>query len=203
MRSNTSMGCLEFVVTKMFPITISTISLLLSSFNLYIDYLKSPDISFTIAQFISHGVDHQSFNESFFIPLTVVNRGARPGTVVSFDLTVTHLPSQKQATYSSQYYAKDNDFTLIGDYFSPLSLHGYSTASQTVVFYPVGFRQGNLLAATGTYQFDVEAAVANVRSQSQKAIVQTFFIELTDEMVADMQENGKYPYPMKIEPSNQ
>ena len=122
--SNAAMGCLEFLLTKMFPITISIISLLLSTFNLYVNYLRAPDIGFVVAPYISHAVDTSSSNEGFFIPITVVNRGARPGTVSSFDLTVTHLETQKQAGYFSQYYSKDNEFLLIGSYFTPISLEG-------------------------------------------------------------------------------
>jgi hypothetical protein len=201
MKSNNVSSCLEVAVTKMLPIGISLISLVLSTFNLYVDNLKSPDISFSIAPYISHAVDSNSRNEGFFIPLTVVNRGARPGSILSFDLTVTHLPTQKQTGYFAQYYAADDDFRLIGDYFSPMSLHGYSTESKTVIFYPPGIRTGIFFAEPGTYEFDVTATVANVRNDSRKTILQTFHVELTDEMVAGIQDDGKYPFPMKIEAS--
>jgi hypothetical protein len=199
MKSNNVTSCLELVVTKMLPIGISLVSLALSTFNLYVDNLKSPDISFTVAPYISHAVDSQSRNEGFFIPLTVVNRGARPGTILSFDLTVTYQSTQNQASYFAQYYAVDDDFRLIGDYFSPMSLHGYSTSSKTVIFYPPGLRAGNFFSEPGVYEFKVTGIAANVRDKSQKTLVQTFQVTLTTEMIALMDEDGKYPFPMKIE----
>ncbi len=201
MKSNAATGCLKFLTTELFPITISIISLLLSSFNLYVDYLKSPDISFVVAPYISHVVDASSGNEAFFIPVTVINRGAQPGTVLSFDLTVMHLPTQRQIDYGAQYYAQEGDVSTGEHLFTPMSLQGYSTDSQTVGFYPVGSRQGNFFSATGVYEFQVHAAVTNVKNQYRKEVSQVFRISLTDEMFAVMQSrlDSEYPYPMKIE----
>ena len=63
MKSNTATGCLEFLLSKMFPITISLFFLLLSSFSLYVNYLRSPDMSFVVAPYVSHLVDNNSGNE--------------------------------------------------------------------------------------------------------------------------------------------
>ncbi len=119
MKTNTATGCLEYITTKLFPITISLISLLLSSVNLYINFLRSPNLSFDIAPYISQVIDDGSGKEAFFIPLTVLNRGARPGTVLTFELTVTNTQTNKQASYSSQYYAKSDEQRILGEFFSP------------------------------------------------------------------------------------
>ncbi len=134
------MGCLELIGTKIFPIVLSVISLMLSTFNLYVNSLRAPNLSFTVAPYISHVVDDNSGNESFFIPLTAINRGARAGTILSFELTVTYLPTQKQASYYGQYYAKPEEQELIGDSFSPMTIQGYSTDSKIICFYPQGLQ---------------------------------------------------------------
>jgi hypothetical protein len=195
------MGCLEVIGTKIFPIVISIISLMLSSFNFYVNSLKAPSISFTIAPYVSHVVDNNSGNESFFIPITAINRGARPGTLLSFELTVTHLPTQKQASYFGQYFAKPDEQNLIGNSFSPITLQGYSTDSKVICFYPQGFRAEKIFSLAGEYQFDVKAVSANVSGSSPKNIVQTFRITLTDEMVTVMNStpDGEYPFPLRIE----
>jgi hypothetical protein len=201
MKTSTATGCLEYVATKLFPITISVFSLLLSSVSLYLNVLRSPDLDFVVAPYVSHVVDNSSSNESFFIPVTVLNRGARPGSVLAFDLLITHLPTQKQTSYSAQYYAKPEEQRIIGEFFSPLSLQGYSTDSKTVCFYPVGTRRGQFLSETGEYEFQVRALAANVRNRSQADVVQTFRVTVTDEMAVIMQStpDGEYPFPLPIE----
>jgi hypothetical protein len=204
MKSNTASsasGCLKFIATELIPLGISIVALILSIFNFYINYLKSPEISFVVAPYISHVVDDASRNEAFFIPLTVINRGARPGTVLSFELTVTHELTQNKADYFGQYFAKKDDQRIIGDLFSPMSLQDYSTGSQTVCFYPIGSHPGNFFSEAGVYDFAVKALVANVQNNAQRSITQNFHVIVTDEMVAVMrtQPDGEYPYPLRAE----
>jgi hypothetical protein len=205
MKSNSTSGWPEFLLTKMFPITISTMSLLLSTFNLYINYLRAPDINFVVAPYVSHVMDDANGKEAFFIPVTAFNQGARPGTILLFELTVTHVQAQRQASYSAQYYAKKDDNTSLGSFFSPMSLDGYSTVAETVCFYPIGAHTGRLFSEPGAYKFDVQAVTANVKNASQKSIPRTFNVTLTEEMIAVMQcrADGEYPWPMEIETSSQ
>ncbi len=122
MKPEPSKGCLRIIATEFFPIGISIFSLLLSMFNLYVNYLKSPDINFVVAPYITQVVDAGSRNEAFFVPLTVINRGARPGTVTSFKLIVTYEPENLQTDYFAQYYGKQDNALLVGDFFTPMSL---------------------------------------------------------------------------------
>ena len=175
--------------------------MLLSTFNLYVNYLKSPDISFVVAPYITQVVDAGSHNEAFFIPLTVINRGARPGTVTSFKLVVTYEPENLQTDFFAQYYAKQDNALLVGDFFTPMSLSGYSSTSHTICFYPPGSRFGDFFTGTGLYKFQVTAVIANVQGNSQQTITQTFQINLTDEMkrVMKTRPDGEYPFPMPVE----
>lgn len=201
MKTNTASGCLKFIATELIPIGISLVALLLSTFNLYINYLKSPDISFVVAPYISHLVDDVSRNEAFFIPITVINRGARPGTVLSFQLSVIHITTRRQGEYFAQYYTKEDEPRVIGDFFTPMSLQDYSSTSKTICFYPLGSRVGNLFAEAGTYEFNVKAILANVQNDAQRSITHIFRVTVTDDMVGIMksQADGEYPYPLQIE----
>jgi len=200
MKIEPSKGRLRIVATEFVPVTIALCSLGLSTFNLYVNYLKAPDINFVVAPYINHVVDSRSKNEAFFIPLTIINRGARPGTVLSFQLTVTHVSDGLQTSYFAQYYGLPNSAGATGDFFTPLSLNGYSSDSKTTCFYPQGSRIGTFFSATGDYEFQVTAVIANVQASSQKAIVQNFHVLLSDGMAAVMktQVNGEYPYPIPV-----
>jgi hypothetical protein len=204
MKTESSKGFFRIIATEFFPIGISIFSLILSTINLYINYLKSPDINFVVAPYITQLVDVNSNNEAFFIPLTVINRGARPGTVMSLKLVVTYMNDNTQADYYAQYYGQDNHAGLTGDFFTPVSLSGYSSVSHTICFYPAGKRYGNFFTATGPYRFQVMAVTANVQASSQNMIIQTFQISLTDEMEAVMKSrsDGSYPYPIPVETAN-
>jgi hypothetical protein len=196
-------GLLRFT-REALAIVISIISFVISTVNVYVTNLKSPDLSMIVAPYIRQVVDNSSLNEAFFVPLTIVNQGARPGSLTSFELVITYLPTGEQETYYSQYFAQENNAELLGSFFSPLNLAGYSSDGRTVCFYPLGKRDGNFFAETGTYQFAVTGIEANVRGQPQKSITQVFNIDLTDEMRSQMQQapDHEYPYPMPIEVSN-
>ena len=200
MKDEASKGRLRIFATEFFPVTISLFSLFLSTFNFYVGYLKAPDINFVVAPYISQVVDSHSGNEAFYIPITVINRGARPGTVLSFELTVTRSADDGQADYFAQYYGQpDNPFGL-GAFFTPLSLNGYSSVSQTICFYPTGAHQGTFFSLAGDYDFKVIALVANVQARAQKQAVQEFHVSLTDDMLGVMKATpgGMYPYPIPV-----
>ena len=181
-------------------ILISIISFIISTVNVYVTNLKSPDLSMTIAPFMRQIVDNNSLNEAFFIPVTLVNRGAKPGSILSFELTITYLPTEEQSSYFAQYFANEETPEILGQFFTPINLDGYSASGRTVCFYPLGERKGNFFAQTGTYEFSMTALAANVKGQSQKRIVQVFRAELTQTMYEQMQKEPdfEYRYPIHI-----
>ncbi len=196
-------GALRFTKEAL-AIVISIVSFVISTVNVYVTNLKSPDLNMIVAPYIRQVVDDSSLNEAFFIPMTVVNQGAKPGAFLSFELVVTYLPTGAQETFQAQYFAhKDNPETL-GSFFTPLNLAGYSADARTLCFYPLGKRDGNLFAQIGMYEFTVTGVAATVKGESQKRILQVFKIELTQEMYNQMQDEPdlEYPYPLQIEASS-
>lgn len=196
-------GVLRFTKDAL-AIVISIISFVISTVNVYVTNLKSPDLSMIVAPYIRHIVDNQSLNESFFIPVTIVNQGARPGSLTSFELAVKYLPGGEQETYYAQYFAQEDNSELLGGFFSPLNLAGYSSDGRTVCFYPLGKRSGTFFAQTGIYEFTLTGVAANVRGGSQRSITQVFRVELTQEMYDQMQQEPdlEYRYPIRIEVSD-
>lgn len=63
MKPGSRMGCLEFVLTKISPVGISIVTLLLSIFNFHITSLIWQVISFVVAPSILHLVDNVNQNE--------------------------------------------------------------------------------------------------------------------------------------------
>jgi hypothetical protein len=185
-------------------IIISLISIIISTVNVYVTNLKAPDLSMIVAPYINQIVDSQSLNESFFIPLTVINRGAKPGSILSFELNITYLPTGAQETFYGQYFAHQDVPEIPGELFAPMNLDGYSAVSRTVCFYPLGEKAGNFFAQIGTYEFTVVGMSANVKGEAPKRIFQDFRIELTQEMYDQMQKEPdlEYSYPMRIETSS-
>ena len=196
-------GAMRFT-REALAIVISIISFVISTVNVYVTNLKSPDLSMIVAPYIRHIVDDQSLNEAFFIPVTIVNQGAKPGSLTSFELTVTHLPSGEQEIYYAQYFARENDAELLGSFFSPMNLAGYSSDGRTVCFYPLGKGDRNVFVQPGMYEFTLTGMAANVSGRPQRSIIQVFTINLTQEMYEQMQQSPdlEYPYPIRIEVSD-
>jgi len=127
---------------EVLAIGISIISFIISTVNVYVTNLKSPDLSMIVAPYIRQIVDNTSLNEAFFIPLTIVNQGAKPGSMLSFELVITSMETGAQETYYAQYFAQENNSELLGGFFTPLNLSGHSTARRTVCFYRWAKEQG-------------------------------------------------------------
>jgi hypothetical protein len=180
---------------------ISVISFIISTFTLYQTRIKAPDIDFIVAPYIKHIVDNQSLNEAFFIPITLINRGAKPGSVLSFELTITHAPSGEQQVYFGQYLTQPNNPAVIGDYFTPITLYGQSSVSHTVCFYPPGQRPGTFFSRSGEYTFQIVPRLANVHSERLLGGLFSFRIGLDPQMLALMQNqpDGEYPFPLAVE----
>ena len=183
-------------------ILISVSSLLVSAIGFYMSSLRPPDLSFVTAPYIKHVVDNASFNEAFFVPLTIVNRGAKSGTLLAFELRVFNQSSGETRTYYGQYFAQAHAPTELGDFFTPITLAGYSSVSNTVCFYPLGSEAGNLFSEPGTYDFEVIGKVSNVKTQDAETRTHRFRITVDETMasVMEAQLDGEYIYPLPIEP---
>lgn len=193
---------LNFGLTKeVIAVIVSVVSFIVSVIGFYTGSLKAPDLHFYTAPYIRHVVDNASLNEAFFIPLTIANRGARPGTLLSVDLTVIYLPDGSQRRYFGQYFAQDNTQDLVGGFFTPLTLNGYSSEARTVCFYPEGRQPGNFFARAGEYEFRLAGSSPAPRGAGEARVSDVFRVRVDDAMAAVMQgqKDGEYIYPLAVE----
>ncbi|MEO1205275.1 MAG: hypothetical protein AAFV45_02995 [Pseudomonadota bacterium] len=140
-----------------FATIISAVALTFSGYSFYESVLRAPEL----AVFAPPRIDYtdpdrpDSPFEVFVIPLTIANDGARSGTVLSVDLSVTNPRSLE----TKRFYAAQ-----LGTWqatprkpFAPIVLAGKAAFSETVQFLP---RNGETVARIldlepGTYDFEV------------------------------------------------
>jgi hypothetical protein len=180
---------------------ISIVALSVSILNLYLASLRAPQAEVTVAPYIRHGVDDTSESEMFVIPLTMANNGARAASILELELTIRHVPSGEEKTLYGQYFTEER--TMLGEFFSPIGLPGYSDISRTVAFYPLGGLTDRLFSSPGLYEFQLTALVSTGggRSGGVDILVEEFGITLTDQQSAAIQEDaeGEYRFPLAIE----
>jgi hypothetical protein len=145
---------------------ISVLALGFSGFSLWETSLKHPDISAFVPAVIQYSSPGQNSNfEVISVPLTLVNDGARTGTVLALDLAVT----DPRTGLTKRFYAADfgrwsMDRTRSGAYqpFAPISLSGRSSRSESVLFYTRGDgeKPAQLIREVGPYVFKLSIQLA-------------------------------------------
>lgn len=143
---------------------LSAVALAFSGLSFYESALKTAALEVYVPPVIHYARDQGGDVELFAIPLTVVNSGARTGTVLTMELEVENLregaevKSKKYySAYIGDYAAKDDETSRS---FAPLSLAGRTTFSDTVRFYPEGNPLPKLVDDAGDYRFTLHVTPA-------------------------------------------
>jgi hypothetical protein len=143
----------------------SALALLLSGWSVWETSLKQPDLKVFVPPVIHYASPLQNSNfELLAIPVTLINEGARTGTVLSLELTVTD-PEKK---LSKRFFSADVGRYSVaafraGDFrsFSPIALPGRASHTETVLFHPRREEKVmQLIAATGRYRFELKLNAA-------------------------------------------
>ncbi len=119
-----------------FATILSAFALLFSGYSFYETVIKSAEFSIYVAPRIAYtdpnSPDHPL--EVFILPMTLANDGARTGTVLSIDLTVTNPRTGK----SKKFYAANLGTWGVQPHtpFMPVALLGKDTWSKAVQFIP-------------------------------------------------------------------
>jgi hypothetical protein len=148
---------------------VALIALLFSAYSLWETSLKRPDVRIFVPPVIQFSAPYNNSNfEMIAIPVTFANEGARTGTVLSMELTVTDpRTSQTKYFYAADFGRWTMEKTRSGAYqpFAPISLAGRSSRTETVLFYTRGDDQKpeQIIHEVGPYQFrlTLEQAVAD------------------------------------------
>lgn len=145
---------------------LSALALGFSGFSYYDSNMRTADLSVYVPPMIHYGRDGEA--DVFNVPLTIVNEGARAGTVLTMELDVDNLNSgaeKKSAKFHSAFlgeYAREGSSAARS--FAPLSIAGHGTFSETVQFYPMQTARPFLVNDKGDYRFTLKLVVARVRA---------------------------------------
>jgi hypothetical protein len=115
------------------------VAVVVSAYSLWQTSLKRSALKVFVAPVIRYASPYQNSNfEAFAIPVTIINEGARTGTVMSMDLAVR----SPERNLSKRFYSADLGQWSIekarsGDFrpFAPIVLPGRSSHSDTILFH--------------------------------------------------------------------
>lgn len=143
---------------------LSALALGFSGLSFYESVMKTAALEVYVPPVIHYARDQGGDVELFAIPLTVVNSGARTGTVLTMELEAESLRPAAEVKTKRYYSAYIGDHAAKDDQtsrsFAPLSLAGRTTFSDTVRFYPVGNPLPKLVDDAGDYRFTLKVTPA-------------------------------------------
>jgi hypothetical protein len=182
------------------PTVISVLAFGFSTVSYYETAMKHADLAVFVPPVIHYARDAGGDIELFAIPITITNDGARTGTVLSMDLEVERLGTTDKETparkrYYSAYLGEHPRSTdAINSAFSPASIAGRQTYSQTVRFYPAGNPLPRLVQEKGEYRFTLrlnlaETAQTNWWDKMWAAKVEPVAFTLTIPWISDQHLN--------------
>jgi hypothetical protein len=148
-----------------FASVFSAVAVAMSCVSVYVSTLQAPQLEVYLPQAFQYALDAQG--ETFTIPITIANSGARSSTVVSMELQVhntkTNATKRFYGAYLGEYPTKE--VTMVRQ-FTPLAILGHAVYSETVRFYPIGFvAQGaekppRIVSEAGEYTFRLKINTA-------------------------------------------
>jgi hypothetical protein len=140
---------------------LSGIALIFSGFSYYDTNMRTAELSVYVPPMIHYGRDGEA--DVFNIPLTIVNEGARTGTVLTMELDVDNLNAgadKKSAKFHSAFLGEYAEGSANSRSFAPLSIPGHGTFSETVRFYPMQISLPYVVSDKGSYRFTLKLKVA-------------------------------------------
>jgi hypothetical protein len=145
---------------------ISSVALAFSGFGLWETALKQADVSVHVPAVVHYSSPYTNSNfEMIAIPVTLVNDGARTGTVLGIDLAVTDpRTNETKRFYAADFGRWSMERTRAGAYqpFAPISLAGRSSRSESVLFHTRGDgeKPPQLIRELGAYRFTLTVQLA-------------------------------------------
>lgn len=147
---------------------VSSVALAFSAWSLWETSLRAPDVRVFIPPVIHYAAPYNNSNfEMVSLPVTLINDGARTGTVLSMELEVT----DPRTKLTKRFYAADigrwsmeRTRTQAYAHFAPLALAGRTSKTENVLFYTRGEAEKpeQLIREVGAYQFKLSLDIAEV-----------------------------------------
>jgi hypothetical protein len=122
---------------------VSIVALIFSGYSFYETVLKQASLRVYVPPLIY--MYRQDFRDVFAIPLTISNDGAQRGTVLSFDLVVTHRETGKTQRFQNLYFGSSPKGEV--QLFTPVTVAGDSASTNVVLFHAL--ETGSFVETTG------------------------------------------------------
>ena len=150
----------------------SAVALIFSAISLYHSVLKQPELGVHVSSVVHYTRDANGNFEVFAIPLTIANHGARDGTVLDIDLTVSREGGEETKAFFSAYSVDGSFFVPPGRYdskqrrfervdrpkqpFAPIAVPGRDSFSGTLLFYKKGKGFPKIVTEAGNYRLKLK-----------------------------------------------
>ena len=121
----------------------SLTALIFSVYSLYETVIKQADLHIYQPPLIY--MYRENFRDVFAIPITLSNVGTQHGTVLSFDLEVTHPETHKRMKFQSLHFGESPKRNT--RLFTPITVAGRSSYTDVILFYALS--PGSFVEATG------------------------------------------------------
>ncbi len=148
----------------------SGVALIFSAISLYHSVLKQPDLQFYVSPVVHYGRERATNYETFAVPLTIANHGARDGAVLGISLDVVGPDGSAKNFYSA--YFVESDFFAPPDRFNqqnrsfdrahrpkepyaPLSIAGRGNYTGTILFYAKSEPDTKVVTDRGDYKLRI------------------------------------------------
>jgi len=153
---------------------VSLVALAFSAFSLWETSLKQPDLDFYVSPIVHYAREGED-TEIFAVPITIANKGARDGAVLSLALNVKAREGGAEREFYSAYSVDGSYFLPAGRFnpetrnfdrvdrpktpFAPISVPGHGTFSGTLLFYNKGSAWPKLVSDKGTFDLTLTPQV--------------------------------------------
>jgi hypothetical protein len=137
---------------------VSAFAFAFSGVSFYETVMKQPRLTAFVPPVMFYARGDGGSSEIFAVPVTISNDGARAGTVLTLELTVTEPISKRSRRHYSAFFGEpptQAQKDLPSRAFAPLSIQGRGTFSDTIRFLPIGDTVPFTVQAPGDYTFEL------------------------------------------------
>ena len=156
------------------PTAISTIALVGSVVSMWETTIKQAELRLHVSDNIYFTRDPYGSYEVLIIPVTLSNRGARDGTVLTLALDVKNLKSNQSKRFKSTFTADASWFSGRDDLsanlrrpkvpFAPVSVAGHGAFTGTLLFYPADDPEKRVVDSNSKIEMTMTAGILSGNS---------------------------------------
>jgi hypothetical protein len=163
-----------FRFRALLPTAISAMALLGSVVSMWETTIKQAEVRLHVSDNIFFTRDPYGSYEVLIIPVTLSNRGARDGTVLTLALDVKNLTTNQSKKFKSTYTAEAKWFSGRDDVsanlrrpkvpFAPVSVAGHGAFTGTLLFYPADDPEKKVVDSNSKIEMTLTAGLLRATS---------------------------------------